>query len=507
MCYVDACDRPVKILEFGGKAIHDVSVVEGVHEVVNEHVITEHAPKKPIGEAKNVISGCSNFGASLASASKVIFIVALPLPMEFAALHMQSRDAVMYRIEPEVKIFVWSDVWQLHTIFFNDVLLRKFHYFRLVIKLVTAAVPVFYAIGFYALLSHLAGLRAWNPKVVVRPSYFARKLSQSFHGLCLIVIFLYSSYLGMLSTWLMLGAMLNPNRFLSYSVAVATCITLSIERTRSVYTEYFAWKEKVYELSLEALRELFMAKSDRQLASHLQTTEIANLRESMVTKFKTHVGLQGLNPSTLAFNLSCRDIESVCGQLITQPLVASLGLSREALMAMMQGDIQEVERNVSKKLEISTMWGRAVMRGIIATCPPWSRAWPPTELLGAVAELANLAGIPEGFSCAFVRFAVAALKSNKEQLHTSCQLLIQQLSNIENHKDQQHITLKEGTSSGILTLDEVISSEVLESVFLLINAHFRDALSQLRLVSLFRFGRDPESCTGIPARDCSNGLQ
>ncbi|KAK3245123.1 hypothetical protein CYMTET_45292 [Cymbomonas tetramitiformis] len=521
-----------QILEFGGKAIHDVAVVEGVYEVVpdfNEHVITEHAPKKPIGEAEDVLSGCLKFGSSLASAAKdgvmfrealnglrfldiqnncglerstcdikqikqrwrpivlgpqsllwdyliiflqVLFIVALPLPMEFAALHLQARDAVMYRIEPEVEIFVWSDVWQLHTIFFNDVLLRKFHYFRLVIKLVTAAVPVFYAIGFCALLSHIAGLRSWNPKVVVRRSYFARKLSQSFHGACLVVIFLYSSYLGMLATWLMLGAMLNPNRFLSYSVAVVTCITLFIERYQSALTEYSAWKEKVYELSLEALRELFMAKSDRQLASHLQTTEIANLRESMVTKFKTHAGLQGLNPSTLAFNLSCRDIESVCEQLITQPLVASLGLSHEALMAMMQGDIQEVERNVSKKLEISTMWGRAVMRGIIATCPPWNRAWPPTELLGAVAELANLAGIPEGFSCAFVRFAVAALKSNKEQLHTSCQLLIQQLSNVENHRDQQHI------NSGILTLDEVISSEVLESVFLLINGNL-DGLVRL----------------------------
>eukprot|EP00854_Cymbomonas_tetramitiformis_P002566 gene2566-3320_t len=223
---------------------------------------------------------------------------------------------------------------------------------------------------------------------------------------------------------------------------------------------------------LEVLEKLFISnKANKKLSDRLRTEEMQELQKHMLHKLKNIPGLSDLDTTTLDFDLSCGDMTGICEQLAVQPLVSSLGLSHDTLKAMMLGKLEEVVFHVSKSFRVSTMWGRTVMRAIISTCPPWSRSWPPEDLLAAAAEMAELQRIPPGISRAFMRFVFASSYFNEggnyqEHLHSACQLLVQQLSIAEQGPVDHH-----QPHGSAVTLEEAVSSEVLESIYYVMNGN------------------------------------
>ncbi|KAK3237272.1 hypothetical protein CYMTET_52639 [Cymbomonas tetramitiformis] len=162
----------------------------------------------------------------------VVFL--LPLPMLMIALYVQASDRVMYASDPEINIFVWSDWTYLWTLSDQTVMAEKLKHMRPLVKCIFYIIPIYLIIGLAAFVCHVTGLRAWDPEVFVQHSYLKRIVTGTFNALCLLTLFTYTSYLGMLAGWLLLGAILNPDAFLPYGVAVLTTLTVAYQRCPSV---------------------------------------------------------------------------------------------------------------------------------------------------------------------------------------------------------------------------------------------------------------------------------
>eukprot|EP00854_Cymbomonas_tetramitiformis_P011665 gene11665-13780_t len=223
--------------------------------------------------------------------------------------------------------------------------------------------------------------------------------------LCIFTLFVYASFMGMLAAWLLLGAILNPDQFLPYGVAVVTVCSVAAQRYVSLKTMYTDMIEKMCEATTRMINEDLLKPVQEML---IPEEALDELQQAAVTRLGAMPGLGGMDASALLKSIANSDLESISAQLVAQPLMSSLGLSPQALKAVLKGDLNEVELHVSKALKVHSRKGRAVIRAILATCPPWNAVSPPPELLLAVEELAQEAGIPARLAVSVASFLFAS---------------------------------------------------------------------------------------------------
>ncbi|KAK3256068.1 hypothetical protein CYMTET_34775, partial [Cymbomonas tetramitiformis] len=312
----------------------------------------------------------------------------LPLPLFMFAFAVQSSDRVMRPVEPEIDIFVWADVPYFAS--FDEVSLEKALNMRPIVKCLLMLLPFYYGIGSLALVCHITSLRAWDPAAFVTHTRLRRFFTGSFNVLCIFTLFVYASFMGMLAAWLLLGAILNPDQFLPY-VSLKTMYTDMIEKMCEATTRM------INEDLLKPVQEMLIPEE-----------ALDELQQAAVTRLGAMPGLGGMDASALLKSIANSDLESISAQLVAQPLMSSLGLSPQALKAVLKGDLNEVELHVSKALKVHSRKGRAVIRAILATCPPWNAVSPPPELLLAVEELAQEAGIPARLAVSVASFLFAS---------------------------------------------------------------------------------------------------
>ncbi|KAK3249357.1 hypothetical protein CYMTET_41211 [Cymbomonas tetramitiformis] len=358
----------------------------------------------------------------------VMTVILLPLPLLWHTISVQVVDRVTYAVEPEVDIFVWDDMNYLAVM--DEVMLRKIFSSRQITKLVFCLVPVWFVVGMLALMCHITGLQAYNPNAFVMHSPLKHAVTLVFNLLCLFTAFIYTSCVGTAASWLLLGAILNPDQFLPYGVAVATCIAVASERLSKLKNMYETLLEKMQDCVSELLNEILLRPLEETI---LSSDDIANAQLSAVSQLRGLSGFNNIDTDVLLSKVDTGDIAGVTAQLAAQPLVASIGLSPEALKAILSGNLDDVEYHVSKALHVRSRQGRAIVRAIIASCPPWGSSSPPAGLMQAVEELAEDAKLPLPLSKALAGFVFATVhyKNGRTRMNAAMAELIKEILEVE----------------------------------------------------------------------------
>ncbi|KAK3237274.1 hypothetical protein CYMTET_52641 [Cymbomonas tetramitiformis] len=202
-------------------------------------------------------------------------------------------------------------------------------------------------------------------------------------------------------------------------------LVVQTPRYRSLQQMYDSSLEKITSCTTDILNE-FLLQPLREVLAPLDAQE--ELQQAAVSKLSRLPGLDSVDADLLLKRIANNDFSGISAQLAAQPLVSSLGLSMDAIQCILKGELDEVEKHVSKALDVHSMRGRAVIRAILSTCPPWGRASPPPGLLQAVETLSKEANIPVPIAKALASFIFASVryKNSKTQWNASTEHLLEQ---------------------------------------------------------------------------------
>ncbi|KAK3283815.1 hypothetical protein CYMTET_8504, partial [Cymbomonas tetramitiformis] len=431
----------------------------------------------------------------------VVFL--LPLPLFMIGLYVQSSDRVMYASDPEIDIFVWSDWTYLWTYSDRTVMRAKFAHMRPLLKCIFFVIPIYITIGLAAFACHITGLRAWDPEAFVQHSYLKRLITGTFNSLCLLTLFAYASFVGMLAAWLLLGAILNPDAFLPYGVAVLTTGTVALQRYRSLKQMYESTLEKITGCTADILNE-FLLQPLKDVLAPLEALE--ELQQAAVSKLSHLPGLDSIDADLLLKSIANNDFSGISAQLAAQPLVSSLGLSTDAIQCILKGELDAVEEHVSKALHVRSKRGRAVIRAILSTCPPWGRASPPPGLLQAVEMLSQEANIPVPIAKALASFMFASVryKNGKTQWNAATEHLLEQILAMEVAQKSQsghppYRLLREVIGSEILTCVINLALGDMRGLVLLLERYWHTPASEalLKIARWYSYGSGNDTGSGL----------
>lgn len=93
---------------------------------------------------------------------------------------------------------------------------------------------IFYVLALFELMSYYATFYSFTGSIKIYKTGCKKCLSNSFYTYFVILFVMYVGYICLVALWMVLGAILNPNKFLPFATAVATFVMFVATKVKAL---------------------------------------------------------------------------------------------------------------------------------------------------------------------------------------------------------------------------------------------------------------------------------